>query len=58
MEDRASLLGAGQPGTVASASDAWILGRGHRSIRRHHLSVHVASYEITVSFARVHFYVS
>lgn len=43
MEDGASLLGAGQPGTVASASDAWILGRGHRSIRRHHLSVHVAS---------------
>lgn len=50
MEDGASLLGAGQPGTVASASHAWILGRGHRSIRRHHLSVHVASCESIVSF--------
>lgn len=45
MEDGASLLRAGQPGTVASASHAWILGRRHRPIRRHHLSVHVASCE-------------
>lgn len=43
MQHRASLLGARQTAGVASASHAGILGRRHRSVRRHHLPVHVTS---------------
>lgn len=49
MQHRTSLFRAGQPAAVASASHAGVLGRGHRSVRRHHLPVHVASCEARVT---------
>lgn len=43
VEYRAGLLRAGQLATVASASDTRVFRGRYRSVRCHHLSVHVAS---------------